>query len=174
MLLRPRLTALLCLAGLLAGCARERERIQAILPSPLAAAQRVAAKPPEKKKLHADDFRLREREFVNRTPRLNVAGEDHVRQIAAALPTTRFQVMIEPASPDEYPDAPQIDQQRRSAVVQGLLSLGITDAESRVSVGPAAADGSVAKQADHRGSKLDPGIDMTCGTAVATDEPERP
>jgi hypothetical protein len=172
---RLKLAAAIIAGGLLTGCARERDRVRGLLPAPLAAVRKPIPAASERP-LTPEDFHFREREFVNHTPRLNVAGEDHVRQIAAALPSTRFKVMIEPSAVEEDPEAPQVDQQRRNLIVQSLLALGITDAESRVVVGTPAAelaqpnpDRKTRSPHDMQNIVSRAALDSTPGSVVVTD-----
>jgi hypothetical protein len=89
--------------------------------------------------------------------RLNSYGEDHVKQIAAMLRKgANCPVVVERSATSpkqgtqyQYPvhanDA--LDRQRREVVVRALQLLGVEDAEQRVVVGPAAAEGLDADEA---------------------------
>ena len=98
----------------------------------------------------ASDFVVHEHEFVGNTPRLNAAGEDHLKQIAARAPQTPFPVLIEPSSMSPaagtvhgFPvhNNPQLDQDRRTVIVQALVMMGVEDAEDRVTIAPALTPG---------------------------------
>lgn len=85
--------------------------------------------------------------------RLNSYGEDHVKQLAANLHTdTSGQIMIyversrtssRPDTEFEYPVHfnEELDRKRREVVVASLTALGVLDAEQRVIIAPAFAEG---------------------------------
>lgn len=87
---------------------------------------------------------------LNKT-RLNWAGEDHVKQIAARLHAGQnFPVLIERSDTTKldhtefkYPVHlnPDLDMQRRAVIVQALTAMGVPDAEQRVIVGMALTRG---------------------------------
>jgi hypothetical protein len=98
----------------------------------------------------ASDFVIHEHEFVGNTPRLNAAGQDHVKQIAARLGQVPFPVLIEPSSMSPQPGTVHgfpvhnnaaLDGDRRLMIVQALSAMGAPDAESRVVIGPALTPG---------------------------------
>jgi hypothetical protein len=99
----------------------------------------------------ASDFVIYEHEFQVDGIRLNYAGEDHVKQIAARLNGgIEFPVLVErsrhsvdPYSEFKYPVHlnPALDLRRREVVVQALLAMGVEDAEHRVVISPALTDG---------------------------------
>lgn len=83
--------------------------------------------------------------------RLNAAGEDHIKQIAANVKrgapfpviVERSQTSVLPHTEHKYPIHynPQLDMQRRAVVVRALNELGVPDAEDRVVVAPAITPG---------------------------------
>ena len=85
-------------------------------------------------------------EFKKNGVRLNWAGEDHVKQIAAQINRNPdFKVVIERSTMTADPTAkykfpvnlnPELDMKRREMVVQALLAMGVPDASERVVVGP--------------------------------------
>lgn len=89
-------------------------------------------------------FVMYQHEFVYNQSRLNWAGEDHIRQIAARLHAGQnFPVLIERSvtsklETTEYKYSihlnPDLDMQRRAVIVQVLTAMGIPDAEQRVVV----------------------------------------
>lgn len=91
-------------------------------------------------------FVLYQHEFVYNESRLNWAGEDHVRQIAARLHAGQnFPVLVERSKTSKREDTqykypihlnPELDMQRRAVIVQVLTAMGIPDAEQRVVVSP--------------------------------------
>ena len=92
----------------------------------------------------ASDFVVYEHEFVEGTNRLNAAGEDHLRQIAARLGEVPYPVIVEQSSLTarsetihKFPvhNDPQLDLHRREVVARALELMGAPDAESRVVVG---------------------------------------
>jgi hypothetical protein len=96
-------------------------------------------------------FVVYQHEFVYNQPRLNWAGEDHVKQIAARLHAGQnFPVLIERSITSKRDDTeykypvhpkPELDMHRRAVVVQALTAMGIPDAEQRVIVSPALTRG---------------------------------
>lgn len=105
----------------------------------------------------ASDFVIHEHEFVLGGTRLNYAGEDHVKQIAARLQTgQQFPVLVERSrhtvrATDEYKYPvhlnPVMDMARREVIVQALLAMGLPDAEQRVVVAPAYVPGYTGNEA---------------------------
>jgi len=98
----------------------------------------------------ASDFVIHEHEFVGNSVRLNQAGEEHVKQIAARAAQVPFPILVEPSSMTIRPDTkfkypihndPELDLQRRALIVQALGTMGVTDAEQRVVVSPALTPG---------------------------------
>ena len=98
----------------------------------------------------ASDFVVYEHEFMGDTNRLNTAGEDHLRQIAARLGDVPYPVIVEESSlasrcetKHKFPvhNDPQLDMQRREVVARALELMGAPDANSRVVVGPALTPG---------------------------------
>lgn len=93
----------------------------------------------------AAKFYMHEHEFVKNDIRLNWAGEDHIKQIAARLVSGQnFPVIVERSTTSaredteyEYPihPNPELDMRRRDLVVQALLAMGVADANQRVSIG---------------------------------------
>jgi|GEM_PF-2903048 len=136
-----RLAAALCAAVILSGCAGERMQKRLRVPHlpERVLRPRMRAEMPRSPQHRPEDFVLRERDFVTRSERLNVVGEDRVREMARTLPETSFSVILEPvvsqgsAETDAADD--QLNRKRRAYVVERLLGLGVPDAESRVLVG---------------------------------------
>ncbi len=83
--------------------------------------------------------------------RLNEAGEDHIKQIAANVKrgapfpviVERSQTSVWSQTEHKYPIHynPTLDMQRRAVVVRALNELGVPDAEDRVVVAPAITPG---------------------------------
>jgi hypothetical protein len=83
--------------------------------------------------------------------RLNEAGEDHIKQIAANVKRgAPFPVIIERSQTSALPETehkypihynPLLDMQRRAVVVRALNEMGVPDAEERVVVAPAITPG---------------------------------
>lgn len=96
--------------------------------------------------------------------RLNMAGEDHLKSIAARLHAgaplpvivERSMTSVRPDSEYQYPvnPNPELDMKRREAVVRSLVALGIANADQCVVVAPPLAEGYTATEAVrayHRG-----------------------
>ena len=106
----------------------------------------------------ASDFVIYEHEFMMDGTRLNYAGEDHVKQIAARIRGGHgFPVLIERSrhtvwKSDTYKFPvhlnPKLDMLRREVVVQALLRMGIENAEEAVVVSPALTDGFTSPEAE--------------------------
>ena len=111
---------------------------QGTLTDPIWIAQEENAEPAK--------FILYQHEFVYNQARLNWAGEDHIKQIAARLHAGQnYPVLVERSTTSKRDDTeykypvqanPQLDMQRRAVIVQVLTALGIPDAEQRVIVSP--------------------------------------
>jgi hypothetical protein len=110
----------------------------------------------------ASDFVIYQHEFVtdpdNKGPiRLNMAGEDHLKSIAARLHcgaplpvvVERSMMSVDPNSTYKYPvnPNPALDMQRREVVVKSLVALGVANADQCVVVAPPLAAGFTATEA---------------------------
>ena len=99
----------------------------------------------------ASDFVIHQHEFEYNSHRLNMAGEDHVKQIAYRIRQGHpFPVVVErsltsvrPGTQFQYPvhPNPKLDLKRREVVVRALAAMGVPDAEQRVVVAPAYVPG---------------------------------
>ena len=98
----------------------------------------------------ASDFVIHEHEFVGNTPRMNKAGEVHVKQIAARAADLPFPIIVEqsfmspPANdPEGFPvhGNDELDARRRQVIVSALSANGVSDAEKRVVIAPALTPG---------------------------------
>lgn len=97
-------------------------------------------------------------EFKRNGVRLNWAGEDHVKQIAAQIRRNpEFPVVIERSTITADPDDkygfpvnpnPELDMQRREVVVKALMAMGVPDAAERVVVATAYAEPLTGPQAE--------------------------
>ena len=97
----------------------------------------------------ASDFVVYQHEFDINDERLTMAGEDHVKQIAARMHHgADFPVVVERSlttirehSEYDYPVSPNpsLDMGRRAVIVRSLELMGIPHAEERVVVAPAYA-----------------------------------
>lgn len=116
---------------------------QGTLTDPIWIAQEENAEPSK--------FVMYQHEFVYNHARLNWAGEDHLKQIAARLHAGQnFPVLIERSTTSKREDTeykypvylnPELDMCRRAVVVQALTALGVPDAEQRTVVSPALTRG---------------------------------
>jgi len=98
-------------------------------------------------------------EFKKNGVRLNWAGEDHVKQIAAQMQRNHeFPVLIERSTMTADPTAkykfpvnpdPELDTKRREVIVQALVALGVPDASERVVIGPDFTAGLTSQQAEN-------------------------
>lgn len=104
------------------------------------------------------DFVIHEHEFEQQPDRLNTSGEDHVTQIAARLlQGEEATVVVERSMSSPRPDTehqypvhanPELDMRRRDLVVRSLLAMGVSDADQRVVVAPAFAQGLTGNEAE--------------------------
>ena len=104
------------------------------------------------------DFVVYQHEFQKDTEWLNTNGEDHVKQIAARLMEGQdAQVVVERSNTSvraetefQYPvhPNPELDLRRREILVRSLAAMGIADAEARVVVAPALAQGITGNEAE--------------------------
>ena len=104
----------------------------------------------------ASDFVIHEHEWSGNTVELNLAGKDHVKQIAARVESTPFPILIErssmsidPESRFKYPvnNDESLDLARRDLVISALHEMGVYDADDRVVVSPALTPGYTGFQA---------------------------
>jgi hypothetical protein len=110
----------------------------------------------------ASEFVMHEHEFAyypddRGRVRLNQAGEDHLRSIAARLHcgapmpviVERSATSVAPESEHQYPVNPDsdLDMKRREYIVKSLVALGITNADQCVVVAPRLAPGANAAEA---------------------------
>lgn len=105
----------------------------------------------------ASDFVIYEHEWRGNTVDLNLAGKEHVKQIAARAAETPFPILIErssmsvdPESRFRYPvnNDPELDAARRQFLVMALVQMGVHDAEDRIVISPALAPGYTGFQAE--------------------------
>ena len=105
----------------------------------------------------ASDFIIYQHEFGLNKTKLNDAGQDHVKQIAARIldgqdmlvMVERSRTSVKPGTEYKFPVNlnPELDMQRREVVVRSLVALGVEDAEDRVAVAPALRPGYKATEA---------------------------
>ncbi|MHB8902355.1 MAG: hypothetical protein ACYC6Y_26650 [Thermoguttaceae bacterium] len=151
------LVAVACLATLAAaGCHGWGSR-RDHAPAPLGTLSDPIWRNQESNAEHSD-FVIHMHEFQGNTERLNTAGEDHVKQIAARLLSGQeAQVLVERSMTSARPETKyqyrvhpnvELDLARREIVVRSLAAMGITDAEQRVVVSPALTPGMTADEAE--------------------------
>ncbi len=106
----------------------------------------------QKQEEHAEasDFVIYEHEWVGNSSKLNVAGMEHVKQIAHRAAATPFPVLVERSSMSVDPNSQyrfpvngheELDLERRNLITHALMEMGVADAESRVIVSPALTPG---------------------------------
>lgn len=146
--------ASLSLAASLAGCGAKRcmdkcDYLGDFHPKPLGTMSDPIWREQESQ-AEASDFVVHEHEFEGNTVRLNHAGEEHVKQIAARAAAVPFPILVEPSSMtaregtvNEFPvhGNHQLDLQRRELIVAALQRMGVADAGERVVVAPALTPG---------------------------------
>jgi len=147
------LLLILCLWANLHGCAGRRRNMnyQAPAPQRTLGSLNDAIFQIQEVNAEASKFVVYQHEFALNGVRLNTAGEDHVKRIAAELERgTDYPVIIERSftSPRQnttykfpvHPN-PELDMQRREVIVRSLTAMGVAEADQRVSVAPAYVPG---------------------------------
>ena len=86
----------------------------------------------------AADFIMYDHEFKGDTVALAPGAKRHLEQMALRLEHVPFPIVIEQSM---HNDNPQLDKARRTAVVEHLARMGLPDADGRVVVAPAFAEG---------------------------------
>lgn len=103
-------------------------------------------------------FVVYDHEFKLNSNRLNTGGEDHVKQIAARVQAgAPYPVIIERSMNSKatgthhFPVAadPELDMKRREVIVRALHIMGVADADERVIVAPAVAEGLTSVEAEN-------------------------
>ncbi|OYW20101.1 MAG: hypothetical protein B7Z55_07770 [Planctomycetales bacterium 12-60-4] len=98
----------------------------------------------------ASDFVIYEHEWVGNSSRLNAAGMEHVKQIAARAAATPFPVLVERSSMSVDSQSQHLlpvngredlDAERRNLIAHALVQMGVSDADQRVLVAPALTPG---------------------------------
>jgi hypothetical protein len=93
----------------------------------------------------ASDFVFYDHEFTGDTAELAPAAKDKLMQVAMRLEHVPFPVIVE-RSPENR--NPELDRDRRRAVVGQLARLGTADADNRVVVAPALSRGITAVEGE--------------------------
>lgn len=162
--------ACLALASVVGGCHCRRVNEAYVSPSPLAPLGTIIDQFHQTQEANAEhsDFVIYQHEFALGSDRLNVAGMDHVKQIAARLPefidprqanalqdgrlviVQRSNNSEDEKSEFQYPvnPNPELDMQRREVIVRSLIAMGIPDADQRVVVSHALTPGQKATEAE--------------------------
>jgi hypothetical protein len=93
----------------------------------------------------AADFIFYDHEFEGNTAKLTPAGKKHLLQVALRLPHVPFPVVVE-ESPNRR--SPELDNQRRQAMLDQLAELGVEGVDGRVVVAPAFPAGLTASEGE--------------------------
>lgn len=93
----------------------------------------------------AADFIFYDHEFDGQTPNLTPGAKKKLMQVALRLEHVPFPVVVE-ESPHKA--QPQLDAQRHQTVVEQLARLGVKDADKRVVLAPAFAEGFTAYEGE--------------------------
>ena len=86
----------------------------------------------------ASDFVIYRCEFVDNSSELTPAGQSHIAEIAARMPSTPFPVIVQQTQNNSDPE---LDQIRRDLVIRVLSDLGVPDAARRTYVSQAYGKG---------------------------------
>lgn len=93
----------------------------------------------------AADFILYDHEFTGETANLAPGAKRHLEEVALRLPHVPFPVVIEQSMFNAKPD---LDQARRQTIVMQLARLGVVNAEERVVIANAFAEGFTALEGE--------------------------
>ena len=93
----------------------------------------------------AADFVFYDHEFVGETSELAPGAKRHLEQVALRLEHVPFPVVIEQSQHDAKP---ALDQARKRTIVEQLARIGVPNAEERVVVAGAFAEGITAIEAE--------------------------
>jgi hypothetical protein len=93
----------------------------------------------------AADFIFYDHEFTGETALLAPGAKRHLEEVALRMPHVPFPIVIEQSM---FNGKPELDQARRQTVVMQLARLGIVNAEERVVVANAFAEGFTAIQGE--------------------------
>ena len=93
----------------------------------------------------AADFMFYDHEFAGETAALAPGAKRHLEEVALRLPHVPFPVVIEQSMFNAKPD---LDQARRQTIVMQLARLGVVNAEERVVIASAFAEGFTAIQGE--------------------------
>jgi hypothetical protein len=161
-----RRTATLIALGLavtMSGCAKRRAGSFYAQPAPPAPLGTISDPIWQTQEVNAEaaKFIVYDHEFKLNGVRLNLAGQDHVKQIAAELQRgAEFPVVVERSMTSEIEgtrynkhklpvnENPELDLKRREVIVRALTAMGIDDAEQRVVVAPDFSQGLTGGEAE--------------------------
>lgn len=93
----------------------------------------------------AADFIFYDHEFTGETANLAPGAKRHLEEVALRLPHVPFPVVIEQSM---FNAKPELDLARRQSIVMQLARLGVTNAEERVVVANAFAEGFTAVEGE--------------------------
>lgn len=93
----------------------------------------------------AADFIFYDHEFTGETASLAPGAKRHLEEVALRMPHVPFPIVIEQSM---YNAKPELDQARRQTIVMQLARLGVVNAEERVVVANAFAEGFTAVEGE--------------------------
>jgi len=126
------------------GCSSQRRAPAADRPFPLGAVT-DAIWETQQTNAEAADFIFYDHEFVGDTAQLTPAAKKHLMQVALRLEHVPFPVVVEES---EHNAQPALDQQRRKTIVEQLGRIGVDNAENRVVIANAFAEGFTAVEGE--------------------------
>jgi len=86
----------------------------------------------------AADFVFHVHEFVRDTAELAPGAKRHIESVALRMEHVPFPILIEQS---QYDASPELDRERRRTVIDALARMGIVDADKRVVIASAFAEG---------------------------------
>lgn len=136
--------AILYLSTLVSGCAHPHKGARYDRPFPLG---QVTDSFWETQQTNAEaaDFVFYDHEFSGNTAELAPGTKQHLESIALRLEHVPFPVVIEQSPHDARPD---LDQARRSVILENLVRMGVSHADDRVVIAPAFVEGFTATEGE--------------------------
>ena len=134
--------AIVCFGTLVSGCGHHRPGYDR--PFPLG---QVTDSFWETQQTNAEaaDFVFYDHEFSGNTAELAPGTKQHLESIALRLEHVPFPVVIEQSPHDARPD---LDQARRSVILENLVRMGVSHADDRVVIAPAFVEGFTATEGE--------------------------
>jgi len=132
----------LFMVTVLVGCKAPPTGAQYDRPFPLGAVSDVFWET-QQANAEAADFTFYDHEFRGDTAELAPGAKRHLESVALRLEHVPFPVVIEQSNHNRHPE---LDQSRRTMIVESLVRMGVQNAEQRVVIAPAFTEGYTANE----------------------------